>query len=563
MGEANSTDPLQPLDINHGQVFMGRPFSQDGRSMKITDLIQEMLPAFAGNETETNWKPRQLNIIFLRRLTCSNAPHKYNTAYVTVIKGLNESIIKAAVSLRTTLSTHGMKLLSEAVVKCGSDFDSLVDITMHTLRKQCGNTKTQTAVEANHVVHTILTHTSFTPRLLSHLADTMEEKSKALRGFAVEWLDIILAKYIQSKHMLEEKNGTDLIEKIVRKGLTDADATVRTKSEGAYWSFATLWSSRGEVLLGTLPATKQKSLMAHSPNANLATESNEERPGSKGNTTKRPATAAGSRPGKSSIREHIRAQKKAIEQTAGVATDEHTDHQLEHTQSTTEQRPKSAGSVTGAAVPAKPIRPAVRPIPARPKTAAATASSSVGTLSSAPKRPIITKKAISTMAPKTGAFQYDTARDIVTSSGPKEVTSTKNLNITTTVDPKRGRPLTAIANPPESPSRIPISAKMASRSVSPASRNQEVSGTSDEPELTSGFVRVLRGLVSDQSCQVPNDALGVLAKALRSEDVATRREGVELGVSLHKRLDHAFFDMVPNLESSERDLLLYYIAKRT
>ncbi|KAI4153566.1 MAG: hypothetical protein LQ340_002231 [Diploschistes diacapsis] len=569
MAPSNPLDPTVPAEISHGEVYLTRPFVLDPCRIKIIELVQVFAPHFEGNEAEGNWKSRQDTVIFLRRLTVSSAPQRYNAAYIAVIRGLlQEGIIKAVMSLRTTLSTNGIRLVVEAVEKAGSDLDPIVESVIHPLIKQCGNTKHQTASEANIAVIAVLTKTTYTPRYMQHVSNTMEEKNKGLRGFAIGWLEAILAKYHNSKHLLEEKGGADTVQKIVHKGLTDADATVRGKAEAAYWSCSAIWPSRADIMMESLPPAKQKSLLAHQGNPNHPSLNGKasERSTSKGNTVTRAPTATGNRTDRPSIRDHINAKKKALEKPE-PAPELIPEQSLESTPSTTEQRPKSAGSTTGGAGPTKAVRPATRPIPTRPKTAAATASSSIGTLSSAPKRPLVAlRKATNITGPKNVAITYtnETARDVVSNAGPKQGTSTNDMNTTNTVDQKRGRPLTIIANPPESHSKIPSMAS--SRSVSPTGsptrKPTEVSGVTAEPELTSGFVRVLKGLVSDQSCQVPNDAFEVLAKALKSGDVSTRREGVDLGVCLYKRYGHSLFEMVPVLESSERDLLMYFIAKR-
>ena len=545
---ADITDPKGPLEISHGEIILTRPFvAEELRRVKITDLIQEFAIHFEGNESEANWKGRQNSMLVLRKLTSTNLSHKHLSSYIVVIKSLHDAIIKAVNSLRTTLSTHGIRLVAEAFEKCGSDFDSIFEMLIHPLIKQCGNTKHQAASEANGAVLVVITHATYTPRILQLISNAMEEKNKGIRGFALAWLDTILSKYSNSKHTLEEKNGAENIHKIVDKGLNDADGTVRGKAMTTYWSYSSVWPTRAEAILEALPAQKQKALLAHQGNPKAANLNGKASSISTTQKAARAATAMDTRSDRPSIRDHIKAhKKKASEKPHDSATTQSQEPRNELADSTNEQRPKSAGSLTGSTAPVKPVRPNtnIRPIPARPKTAAAATTPTIGSLSSAPKRPMFVKKTNTISGARIGGITTD-------------VTSTSSSTVT---DQKRGRPLTVIENPPEAQEKVNVAHKNSWRSASPvAAKEAEVS---KEPELTSGYVRVLQDLVSDQTTEVPTNAFEVLAKALKSDDVGTRREAVELGVTLHKRFDFGFFEKVPNLESSERDLLLYYIAKR-
>ena len=555
---------FRPLELSHGEVLV------NGQRLKIAELVTEYTPRFEGNENEANWKPRQDAITTLRDVTKSipSAP-KHMTAYVTVIKGLHGAITRAVLSLRTTLSTHGMCLVREAIELCGSDLDSIVEFIIIPLIKQCGNTKHQTASEADTTVIAVFTHTTYTPRILQHILNTMDERSIRLRGVAIGWLDAVLIKYKDSKHMLEEKGGADIIYKLVNKGLTDADSTVRMASEPVYWNFSSVWPTRAEAMMETLPATKQKALLTHenNPNPSKLDEKVSGISTAKGHKTIRAATATGSRSDKPSIRDHIKAQKKKIsENPVALTTERPKEHSLEHADSL-EQRPQSAGSIAAAPMPAKPVRPVARPLPARPKTATATTAPAMGTLSSAPKRPTVLKKANGITATKFSnpSTDLDVTKGADQGVGLNISTDENEAAISTAaVDQKRGRPLSVITNPPDSQSRIPfgVAPRIGQRSVSPDAKEPRVSGEAAELKLTSGFVRVLTEVVSDQSHELPEHTFGALVSALRATDVSTRREGVELGVSLHRRLGSGFFDKVPGLDSSEKDLLLYYIAKR-
>ena len=565
---ASTNDPKNPLEVHHGEVLINQ------RRFKISDLAHEFSPRFEGNESETNWRPRQESIILLRRLTASSAPQKYRAAYITAVKGLQEGIIKAVASLRTTLSTHGMRLVVEAVEKCGSDLDSTVEFIIHPLIKQCGNTRVQAASEASIAVSTVLTHTTYTSRILQHISHTMDEKNKALRGFAIGWLDAVLSKYSDSRYLLEEKGGADIVQKLVNKSLTDADATVRTKSESVYWTYSSIWPARAEVTMGSLTAAKQKSLLAHQRNPNRSSVSEKSTDTSAINRQKvaRAATAMGNRSDRPSVRDHIKAQKKKVLEQPTEPTREQSRQQqaLDLVDSLNEQRPKSAGSMNGAGAPAKPIRPTARPIPARPKTAASTISSSTGTLSSAPKRPILFKKANTVATPANGIAMDD--HDVTKTTELKvELSNSMIENIApipiVPTEPKRGRPLSVIANPPDLQNRPSARVEESLSSASPERKEKdrevkiEKPEPSTEPEVTEGFVRVLVDLVSDQGNQVPENAIGTFGRAVKSRDVNTRQIGFALGVALHKRLGESLYSMVSGLDDGDKNFLAYFIGR--
>ncbi|KAK4227891.1 protein STU1 [Podospora fimiseda] len=294
--DSTRTDTVEPMYINTNR--------------ELDDIFREIHMWFDGKETEQNWLKREESIIKLRKLIAGNAATDFAEPYLTGLRGLLDGMIKGVVSLRTSLSKESCSLVQDIARAYGPAMDPMVEILMQTFIKLCAATKKIASQQANTTVDTIIAKVSYTPRIMQHIWLAVQDKNVNPRLYSSGWLQTLLVKEAHHKNHVEHTGGLDLIEKSIKKGLGDANPTVREKMRATYWKFSTIWPARADAIMDGLDATAQK-LLRNDPH----------NPASPKRAAAGPS--GGSRPGlglskstmgapKPSIRETIMAQKKAM-----------------------------------------------------------------------------------------------------------------------------------------------------------------------------------------------------------------------------------------------------------
>ncbi|KNG90045.1 protein stu1 [Aspergillus nomiae NRRL 13137] len=230
----------------------------------VEDLFRVLSPAFEGRESEDNWRHREKYIISLRRLAYGNAPQDFPQPFFTGIKSNLDGIFKAVNSLRTTLSTNGCLLIQDLAKIGGSRMDPMVEVIMQNLIKLCGGMKKISAQNGNVCVNDVLANVTYTPRLLQHVTSACQDKNVQLRLYAAGWLKTLLNKQSHHKSSLEHGGGLALLEKSLKRGLTDANPGIREVMRGAFWTFHRMWPARGNNILSDLD-NKTRHLLEKDP----------------------------------------------------------------------------------------------------------------------------------------------------------------------------------------------------------------------------------------------------------------------------------------------------------
>lgn len=274
---------------------------------ELDDMIKDMHAWFEGKETEQNWMKREESVGKLRRLIAGNASTDFPDLLVSGCRGLLDGIIKAVISLRTSLSKEGCALVQDLAITFGPGIDPMVELLMQTFIKLCAATKKIASQLANTAVDTLVGRTTYTARIMQHIWAACQDKNVQPRVYVTGWLKTLLKKEAHHKNHLEHGGGLELIEKCIKKGLNDPNPGVREKMRSTYWAFAALWPSRAETIMDNLDSTAQKLLQKDpsNPNSPKRTEPAAARPGlglSK-------STMSSSKP---SLREAMMAQKKAL-----------------------------------------------------------------------------------------------------------------------------------------------------------------------------------------------------------------------------------------------------------
>lgn len=212
---------------------------------ELDDIVHQMLPSFEGRESEANFTARERNIMTLRRLARGNAPTSFSAHFVSVMKGLLDSIFKVVGSLRTTLCTSACNLLQELTRVLGAKMDSWIDILMNNLVKLCSNLKKITSQAAHETIAAIIEHVSYSSRLLVHILGATGDKNPQVRIYAAEWIRIFIARHGHNPAQFDP-SAVDGVSAAIIKGLSDANPGVRESMRKAFWAFAAAWSQRAQ-----------------------------------------------------------------------------------------------------------------------------------------------------------------------------------------------------------------------------------------------------------------------------------------------------------------------------
>ncbi|KAM0524502.1 hypothetical protein ACHAPE_000598 [Trichoderma viride] len=349
---------------------------------ELDDLFRDMAPYFEGKESEQNWMKREQSTVTLRRLVAGNAPADFLDTFAAGLKVLLDGIIKAASSLRTSLSKEGCSLVQEIANAFGPAMDPLVELLMQAFMKLSANTKKITSQMANAVIDAILSKATYTPRLMQHIWGAVQDKNVQPRTYAAGWLTAIIRKEAHHKNHIEHTGGVDLIEKCIKKSLGDANPGVRETMRATYWTYWGVWPGRADAFMADLEPTAQKLLLRDPNNPNAGKKVEAPAPVSRsGSGFSRSANAASSKP---SLRETLMAQKKAALSTRNMpsrpgsamstfsaASSNNSSSQLATTTTSKRHRAEPGTvSVNAGGMSVAPMRPAKRrPDVARPATA--------------------------------------------------------------------------------------------------------------------------------------------------------------------------------------------------
>ena len=249
---------------------------------------------------------RDNSVLTMRRILKGNAADDFLPALTGHLRHMLDGILKVVNSLRTTMSTNGCQLVQELARTLGSSIDPMVELLMQNLMKLCSATKHIAAQNGNATVDVLLTHVSYNARLVQHVWHAVQDKNVQPRTFAAGWLRTLMRRQTHNRSQLEHSGGLELVEKSIKKGLSDANPKVRETMRGAYWEFAQIWPEKGDTVINTLDA-KSRQLLEKDP-------ANPNAPQSSFTTSVGPGIAnprATASTARSTLKDTIVAQKKA------------------------------------------------------------------------------------------------------------------------------------------------------------------------------------------------------------------------------------------------------------
>ncbi|KII95772.1 hypothetical protein PLICRDRAFT_48721 [Plicaturopsis crispa FD-325 SS-3] len=235
--------------------------------------FEGMIKAFEGKETEHNWLAREQSIQRVRGMLKGDVHVRYTDVLLACLKeSFIKDSLKALASLRTTVSANTASLYAELAIALGPALDPWTDILLTNLLKMAGFTKKIAAQQSQASVTTVITNTSAQPRIvLPLLWNTIQEKTVQARAFAVAHVkNYIEVHGSRSKHAIEGSGGLDILEKMMKRSLDDANPTVRDSARVCFWVFEAVWPERGIVILDGLGTHARKELEKVCPNPERA-----------------------------------------------------------------------------------------------------------------------------------------------------------------------------------------------------------------------------------------------------------------------------------------------------
>lgn len=232
-------------------------------------LTDRILPSFEGKETEFNWKQRESHIMQLRCILRGNIPQENPDDFLNGFEELSSSIMKAASSLRTTLSTSSCLLIKEAFLLLGPVLDPVADYFFKSTAKFASLTKKITSSNGMFAAGAIVLKTSYNPKILQHILTSLNEKNFQPRVFAARMIIILLYAHQNNKNVIDTSGGRELIEKCITKALSDANMAVREEMRKAFWAYNELWPSHGQRVLDSLDQSLKKQLDRANPNSSI------------------------------------------------------------------------------------------------------------------------------------------------------------------------------------------------------------------------------------------------------------------------------------------------------
>ncbi|KAJ8329364.1 suppressor of tub2 mutation [Batrachochytrium dendrobatidis] len=228
--------------------------------LECTNLIG----IFAGKETEENWEAREVSLQRLRGILRGDAPAM--SAFAAHLKLLSEPISRTLHSLRTALVITCCTVVAELAVFTWTDLDPHVDMLLTHLFQISASTKKLVMSAAVNAIKSIIMINTFHPKQLVHFSTGITNKSQSLRQVTADCLRLFIERNVGSPALLqaiEKSASVETIEKIVKKGLKDANDKVREAARDAFYFYSIGWPDRAAKMLDSLELSVQKAIQRH------------------------------------------------------------------------------------------------------------------------------------------------------------------------------------------------------------------------------------------------------------------------------------------------------------
>ncbi|OUM67330.1 hypothetical protein PIROE2DRAFT_5301 [Piromyces sp. E2] len=265
----NSSAISSPVNTTILFKFPGkRTVSQDVNPIAINSEkeyetnLRNMVPAFMEKESENNWEKRERFMKQIRGMIRGGAAeYDSNCRYIKIML---EHILKTTHSLRTTLAITTIGVIIEMAENYQSQMDPVAEAVVTNLLDLTSQTKKLIATSATQAIYIVLRNISFNQKILNLLANGLSDKNANTRSSAALALGVMfeeMCKNDSTKSFFVRCGGLDIIEKCIKKGLQDANPSVRETTRSIYALLNEHWKDRTTALMNTLDITTRKALM--------------------------------------------------------------------------------------------------------------------------------------------------------------------------------------------------------------------------------------------------------------------------------------------------------------
>ncbi|GAA5797536.1 hypothetical protein HPULCUR_002924 [Helicostylum pulchrum] len=235
----------------------------------IEKEFQKVNTIFQGKENELNWEQRDGSIKQLSNTLNSTNVDEYKQAIVRGYHSEISGIIKSIHSLRTSVAITALTLISTISTTLGSLLDHYtLEIILSNLMKCSLVTKKLISAKVTEVTIVFLQNIGFSPKLLTMLCKSMNEKNVQLRQLCCTYIQTILSTYgpQESTRAAIEKSETSFsIVTFLTKELVDASPAVRDACRSLYWTYSQYWPEKAKKVYNTLDLPTQKALTRSKP----------------------------------------------------------------------------------------------------------------------------------------------------------------------------------------------------------------------------------------------------------------------------------------------------------
>lgn len=233
-------------DNNIGVYELG-----DSTLESLQSLVEVLLMPFRQpKETEKNWKLRQENLMQLRKLVRNEFISKQHPSeFLSMCKDLQlmECVGKAVLSLRTTLSTTACLVMKDFLQILPSKMDSTVlEQIFESLRTLLSSSKKISSTNAFNCLVIMFSYIDFHNKLFQNCFMLINQKSVLPKNCSAILLRIFIIKF---HHTSKLENSMVYIEEWLKKGITDAQTSVREAMRKTFWYYYKCYPPQGKKFL--------------------------------------------------------------------------------------------------------------------------------------------------------------------------------------------------------------------------------------------------------------------------------------------------------------------------